>query len=328
MLASTSLARPAFLSTSIAVAMSVNASTPLRRKIVSPSTGVEVLSSCSTVRVTSGRSWSMAASMLATRVAVRRRAAILFCSTSKASSRRRDQIVEAPKPTTMTATISRVILVASLGRSIETGSALGGGDDLGQLLGFPRVERAQAVEYRLGLGHPSHLDVGLAEVLERFRVVGAQAKRLLVGPERVVVLLLVAQGVPEPIPGFREGPAEPDGVAVRRLRLRPFLLLGEGPTLVVAVLRIPRRRSSPGRGGSRRGTAIGGIDEPRHGQGQCRHGERKGCLHAPMLSRGPEAVALTGQPGRRKAASQAGMSPVRFPHEHPGQLRRIRGHQP
>jgi hypothetical protein len=118
MLARTSLARPAFLSTSMAVTRSVNASTPLRRKIVSPSTGVEVLSSWSTVRVTSGRSCSMAPSMLATRVAVRRRADTLLCSTSRSDSRRTVQIVEAPKPMMSTTTMRTEILTARRPRSI------------------------------------------------------------------------------------------------------------------------------------------------------------------------------------------------------------------
>ena len=76
------------------------------------------LESCSTVRVTSGRSWSMAPSMLATSVAVRRRAAILFCSTRSSASRCTVQIVEAPKPTTSTATMRTEILMARRLRSM------------------------------------------------------------------------------------------------------------------------------------------------------------------------------------------------------------------
>ena len=120
MLSITSLARPAFLFTSIAVARSVNASTPVRRNTVRPSTGVEVFSSWSTERVTSGRSCSMAPSMLATRVAVSRRAAILLCSTSSADSRWIVRMVEAPKPTMRTTTMRTEILNASRDRTTGT----------------------------------------------------------------------------------------------------------------------------------------------------------------------------------------------------------------
>jgi hypothetical protein len=85
---------------------------------MSPSTGVAVLSSRSTVRVTSGRSWSMAPSMLATRVAVRRRAAILFCSTSSSASRCTVHSVEAPNPMMSTATMRMEILRARRPRSM------------------------------------------------------------------------------------------------------------------------------------------------------------------------------------------------------------------
>ncbi len=70
------------------------------------------------LRVTSGRSWSIAASTLATTAWVSRRAACLFCSTSAADSRRIVTIVETPKPTIRTATMSRVILSASRERNI------------------------------------------------------------------------------------------------------------------------------------------------------------------------------------------------------------------
>src|SRR5262245_1917650 len=85
---------------------------------MSPSTGDDVLSSCTTVRVTSGRSWSIAPSMLATMEAVRRRAAILFCSTSRSASRRIVHTVDAPKPTMSTATMTSVIFIARRDRTL------------------------------------------------------------------------------------------------------------------------------------------------------------------------------------------------------------------
>ena len=114
----TSGARPAFLSTSIAVLRSVKASTPVRRYTVNSSTGEFCRSSWITVRVTSGRSCSIAPSIDATRVAVSRRAASMFCSTSRLDSRWMLMIVDTPKPTTSTAMISASIFTARLERSI------------------------------------------------------------------------------------------------------------------------------------------------------------------------------------------------------------------
>jgi hypothetical protein len=102
----------------MAVLRSVKASSPVRRKIVRPSTGEEVFSSWITVRVTSGRSCSMAPSMLATRVAVSRRALTLFCSSSRSRSRWMVKMVEAPKPMMRTTTMRTAILTARLARSI------------------------------------------------------------------------------------------------------------------------------------------------------------------------------------------------------------------
>ena len=76
------------------------------------------------LRVTSGRSCNIAASMLATTVWVSRRTACLFCSTSAADSRWIVTIVEMPNPTIRTATISRVILSARRDRNIMRVPAL------------------------------------------------------------------------------------------------------------------------------------------------------------------------------------------------------------
>ena len=64
-------------------------------------------------RVMSGRSWSMAASMLATTVAMSRRADSLLCSTSKSLSRLIVKIVDAPNPMMSTTTINTVIFAVS-----------------------------------------------------------------------------------------------------------------------------------------------------------------------------------------------------------------------
>src|ERR1041384_5040786 len=66
-----------------------------------------------TVLVTSGRSWSIAPSMDATRAAVIRRAAILFWSTRSSVWRRIVQTVDVPNPMIRTATIIRRIFAAS-----------------------------------------------------------------------------------------------------------------------------------------------------------------------------------------------------------------------
>ena len=82
------------------------------------STGEFCLSSWITVRVTSGRSWSIAPSIDATSVAVSRRAASLLCSTSRLASRWMVKIVERPKPTMRTTMISSSIFTAKRDRSI------------------------------------------------------------------------------------------------------------------------------------------------------------------------------------------------------------------
>ena len=81
-----------------------------------PSTGELVLRSWMSPRVMSGRSWSMAVSMLATTVAIRRRAARLLCSTRTSLSRRMVKIVDAPNPMISTMTISTVIFVVNRNR--------------------------------------------------------------------------------------------------------------------------------------------------------------------------------------------------------------------
>ena len=73
-------------------------------------------------RVMSGRSWSMAASMLATTVAMSRRADSLLCSTSNSLSRLIVKIVDAPKPMMSTTTINTVIFAVS--RILNTPASL------------------------------------------------------------------------------------------------------------------------------------------------------------------------------------------------------------
>ena len=66
-----------------------------------------------TMRVTSGRSCNIAPSIEATSVAVSRRAASLFCSTSRLASRWMLMIVDIPNPTTSTTMIISSIFTAS-----------------------------------------------------------------------------------------------------------------------------------------------------------------------------------------------------------------------
>ena len=68
----------------------------------------------------SGRSESIAVSMLATRVPISCRAAILFCSTSSMLSRWMVRMVATPKPTTSTRTITTVILAVRRARGPRT----------------------------------------------------------------------------------------------------------------------------------------------------------------------------------------------------------------
>src|SRR6266571_8663930 len=125
MLSRTSLDRPALLSTAIAVSRSVKASTPLRRWMLNSSTGEFAFSSWMTVRVTSGRSWSIAPSMDAMSVAVTRRAEIFACSMSRSFSRWIAQSVEPPKPTIRTTTIRTAILAARRERKTAGDSIAG-----------------------------------------------------------------------------------------------------------------------------------------------------------------------------------------------------------
>src|SRR5262245_47283298 len=86
--------------------------------MVSRSTGEAPCSSWITARVTSGRSWSIAPSMLAMMAAVSRRADIFACSTRRAFSRWSVQIVEAPNPMISTPRMRIVILAARPQRAI------------------------------------------------------------------------------------------------------------------------------------------------------------------------------------------------------------------
>ena len=79
----------------------------------SPSTGEEPRSSVIMARVTSGRSWSMAASTLAMRAEVSRRAAALLCSTRRSDSCWMVRTVEAPKPKIRTTMMTAAIFAVS-----------------------------------------------------------------------------------------------------------------------------------------------------------------------------------------------------------------------
>src|SRR5262249_52133416 len=82
-----------------------------------PWTGEELRRSWMRPRVMSGRSWSMAASMLATTVATSRRAESLLCSTRRSLSRSIVRMVDAPNPMIKTTTISTVIFAVSRSRN-------------------------------------------------------------------------------------------------------------------------------------------------------------------------------------------------------------------
>src|SRR5262245_14730440 len=81
--------------------------------MLSPSTGEVLRRSWMSPRVMSGRSWSIAASMLATTERTRRRAESLLCSTRSSLSRWMVSTVEAPNPMMRTTTISTVIFAVS-----------------------------------------------------------------------------------------------------------------------------------------------------------------------------------------------------------------------
>src|SRR2546421_692975 len=190
-----------------------------------------------TVRVTSGRSWSIAPSIEATRVAVSRRAAILFCSISSAASRWMVRRVDTPKPTMSTTTMRSPIFSASGERNTELASATRGPrDGLRQLVGLARIERLQARVHRARVVETSHLDVRLTEVLERLRIVRPEPKGLGIRLHRLVPPPLLAQRIPEAVPGLGQRGIELDGVAVRALRGRPVAALGERTALVEARL--------------------------------------------------------------------------------------------
>src|SRR2546429_4717946 len=143
--------------------------------MVNPSTSDEDLSSWIMVRVTSGRSCSMAPSIDATTAMVSRRAAILFWSIRAPDSRRIVTIVEAPKPMMSTTTMSSPILIASRERTIAERSAPRGlRDRPRELVRLFRIERLEAREHLPGLREPAQLDVRLAEVLQRLRVLRAE----------------------------------------------------------------------------------------------------------------------------------------------------------
>src|SRR5437016_82674 len=93
--------------------------------MVRPSTGVVLCISWMSPRVMSGRSWSMALSMLAMRVMVSRRAAPLLCSTRRSDSRWMVRMVEIPKPTMRTITMSTVILMVREAAGSFMGARLG-----------------------------------------------------------------------------------------------------------------------------------------------------------------------------------------------------------
>src|SRR5213083_2917691 len=187
--------------------------------MVNPSTSDEDLSSWIIVRVTSGRSCSMAPSMDATTAVVSRRAAILFWSIKASDSRRIVTIVEAPKPRMSTITMSSPILIASRERNIAERSAL-------------RGLRDRLRELVSRLREPAHLHVRLAEVLERLRVLRAESQRFLVGLHGFLELPPLPQRVPEPAPRLWERGPDPGRLAVGLLGSRPVALAREGLALV------------------------------------------------------------------------------------------------
>src|SRR2546427_671620 len=163
--------------------------------MVNPSTSDEDLSSWIIVRVTSGRSCSMAPSMDATTAVVSLRAAILFWSIRASDSRRIVTIVEAPKPMMSTITMSSPILIASRERNIAERSALRG-------------------------------------LRDRLRVLRAESQRFLVGLHGFLELPPLPQRVAEPVPRLWERGPDPGRLAVGLLGSRPVALAREGLALV------------------------------------------------------------------------------------------------
>ena len=108
----------------------------------------------------SGRSWSMAASMLATTVAMSRRADSLLCSTSRSLSRLIVKIVDAPKPMMSTTTINTVIFAVS--RILNTPASLAhAAADKGPSASLARAAHALNVQQvRLGQRRPRRLASG------------------------------------------------------------------------------------------------------------------------------------------------------------------------
>src|SRR2546422_11658936 len=129
----------------------------------------------------------MAPSMEATRVAVSRRAAILFCSISSAASRWMVRIVDTPKPTMSTTTIRSPIFSASGERNTAVASAARGlGDGLRQLVGLARIERQQARGHPARVVGKAHLDGPVAQVLQGPPVSRPPPGRPRVTPHRTV----------------------------------------------------------------------------------------------------------------------------------------------
>src|SRR5438094_9279272 len=109
-------------------------------------------------------------------------------------------------------------------------------DDLRQLSGASGIEGAQPVQDLARVFQPPHLDEGLAEVLERFRELGTEPQGLVVGLEGLRVATLVAQGVPELVPGLRERGAQGDRLAEGGLGSLPVLRdAGPDPAVVLAL---------------------------------------------------------------------------------------------
>ena len=118
-------------------------------------------------------------------------------------------------------------------------------------------------EHRAGVVELAHLHVGLAEVLERLRVVRPELERAVVRLDRLRVLPLLAERVAEAVPRLRERLALLDRRLVGLGRLPPvLLLLGVEPLLESAL----RRRRHPGR----RGAA--GVGPSAHAGGRRRRG--------------------------------------------------------
>src|SRR5438093_1301183 len=164
-------------------------------------------------RVMSGRSWSMALSMLAMRVMVRRRAAPLLCSTRRSDSRWMVRMVEIPKPTMRTITMSTVILMVREAAGSFMGARL-----------------------RLSSGRGSNPDraaspVGLAEhALEE--LARRVAREVLVKGDFAWVLVVLVEDVGETLDVELAGLAH-----------------GHGPAVVVEERDLPARGGLPARSG-------------------------------------------------------------------------------